>query len=1008
MIFISFQQIKQKVVSLLKRLKVADPNEVSCEIEVRSVGTKVEAVVLGVYVPKTGESSIIVGEIDTGTTLHLWEEIDKMETVSDVDEDSDLDTGATGESGSLQSVPRPSIRPFFGHTGSSEETLSLDAGARLLRRLQREALLSPDPSSLGQFQNQQTHQQQGKALPGTSGFLSNEMASNGDGELRRHPTGGRGGVGGSGKFSSRFGPMKTRRTVPSTKRRQVTSASLIPPPSNTSPAAFIPAVVQKSLCLNGNHEHSDLMEVGSEMEQQQYEYEIVDEESTDPLAHSDMPVFPESLADVQFVVNNLEPGGKIAAVALTQAGCTKLARVSSFTEVRQVLSGLVSWAQMHRQVEAIRFCIVGGDALLNAVLRAFVEVAGSRSEAVAAAFRFYLVPVSGLVQSCYCSCYSRQDTQKGHIQHLAGCRHRRSSSSTLPPLSSLTSVFHIPADIVRPSYPGSPSMPRESHPPTSPHYRHAPLSNLIAQRMCAFDSRYSRLFHRLATDVSVEGSLGGSNSSTPARGRRPSTSKKEENEFVRRVVTYLTSAECLLALPIGECLVAGVRNNLPLLGGAGMFGPSSATNQLPLTFNPPLPMGTASVDGGSSLEEESSKQTLVPFLLCIRLGSEAIVRGCLADGRDSVHSDQHQRQSTNSSRPFDATMATGGGDHHPPGAPHLTSSRSSAWTPSPSSQSISPISAAIESDKPTYELQLEYWAQNSQMSTSTSGAGNSNSSGISSSLVHSISLEDRGGVGGGGMSSLSTDGKATARPITFKAVCRSMVVGLSNPCSQSPLSTNYSLLQQKPSTFLNLAVVTREKKPKIMRIGKKTSKEVIFKPEVTEGVTRLICTCKGVISHTPSGAFVDTLSDIPRGEIPSSPPNAPLLSQTQSVAANSVAGDTCVAVSSTSSARHPSSSFSLRDDLACGLVSSEKNTTSSSGDNVFVRISIDGVDWPTSRFFQVAPGWRTHVKVFPLVCMSPSPSVIPTFALPLARVMALGTTAPSVHPTISTGVFGNS
>nr|CUU99190.1 hypothetical transcript [Hymenolepis microstoma] len=193
-----------------------------------------------------------------------------------------------------------------------------------------------------------------------------------------------------------------------------------------------------------------------------------------------------------------------------------------------------------------------------------------------------------------------------------------------------------------------------------------------------------------------------------------------------------------------------------------------------------------------------------------------------------------------------------------------------------------------------------------------------------------------------------------------------------------------------------------------MRIGKKTSKEVTFKPEVTEGVKRLICTCKGVISHTPSGPFVDTLSDIPRGEIPSSPPNAPLLSQVQSAGANTVAGDICVAVSSTSSARHPPSSFSLRDDLACGLVSSEKNTSSSSGDNVFVRISIDGVDWPTSRFFQVAPGWRTHVKVFPLVCMSPSPSVIPTFALPLARVMALGTTASSVHPTISTGVFGNS
>ncbi len=65
-------------------------------------------------------------DIDTRTTLHLWDEIDKMEAVSDVDEDSDLDTGGgTLDSGSLHSAPRPSIRPFFGHTGSSEETLSL-------------------------------------------------------------------------------------------------------------------------------------------------------------------------------------------------------------------------------------------------------------------------------------------------------------------------------------------------------------------------------------------------------------------------------------------------------------------------------------------------------------------------------------------------------------------------------------------------------------------------------------------------------------------------------------------------------------------------------------------------------------------------------------------------------------------------------------------------------------------------------------------------------------------
>ncbi|VDN14425.1 unnamed protein product [Dibothriocephalus latus] len=45
-----------------------------------------------------------------------------MEAISDADEESDPD-GA--ESISFHSTPRPNIRPFFGHTGSSEETLSV-------------------------------------------------------------------------------------------------------------------------------------------------------------------------------------------------------------------------------------------------------------------------------------------------------------------------------------------------------------------------------------------------------------------------------------------------------------------------------------------------------------------------------------------------------------------------------------------------------------------------------------------------------------------------------------------------------------------------------------------------------------------------------------------------------------------------------------------------------------------------------------------------------------------
>ncbi|KAH9284728.1 Phosphofurin acidic cluster sorting protein 1 [Echinococcus granulosus] len=907
----SVGQIKQKVISLLKRLKVADPNE----------------------------------EIDTGTTLHLWEEIDKMETVSDVDEDSDLDTGATAESGSLQSVPRPSIRPFFGHTGSSEETLSLDAGARLLRRLQKEALLTSDP-----LPSRQATVPPSPAAAITGPF--NESSTTTMAELRRQTTattgGGRGGV----KFPPCFGPIKTRRTMPTAKRRQVTPSS---------PMAATPVPSKTPPFLNGHHEgggrshveNPAIFNLPTANDVEPLEYWRTEDEPSGSMVHTGGSTFPESLADVQFVVNILEPGGKAAATALAQAGCAKLARVSSFQEVRQVLSSLVSWVQMHHVEDGrreIRFCVVGGDALLNSVLRAFVEVAGARSEAVAAAFRFFLVPVSGLLPPLL----SPQQQQ-----HLV-CRHRRSISSTLPPLSQLSS------DLVQPTKPGSPSISRESHPPpVLPSF-----PNLVAQRLCSLDPCYARLFSHLAVGEGVSEADATASTPTPVQIRRVSTEGGSlEGEFVRRVVVYLTTADCLLPLPIGECLVAGVRNNLPVLGSGGVggaFTPTSAATSCSPSFNPPLPMGVASIDDGSSLDEESGKQTLVPFLLCIRLGGETILRGCLGDG-----SEKHGT-AVRSSGP-----GAGAGDYHPPGAPHLTprspsSSSTSVSSPSPT------VFFAAGSDKPTYELQLEYWALNAPGSTSAAG-----SYGGSSSLVHPFNLDDRGGsiVSSGG----SVDGRVVARPVTFKAVCRSMLVGLTSSPLCAPIP-----LPQKPSTLLNLAMITREKKPKIMRIGKKTSKEVTFKPDLIEGVTRLICTCKGIASHASVAAesMEAGLGLTPVGrcaDIAPPPPSSPKHHQLSLPPPHLSTGEAAAAVGESTAFCHPSTSFSVRDDLSCGLIVPGQST-SSSGDHVFVRISIDGVDWPTSRFFQVAPGWRTHVKVFPLVCMSPLPSS-PAFALPLAKVM---------------------
>ena len=40
----------------------------------------------------------------------------------------------------------------------------------------------------------------------------------------------------------------------------------------------------------------------------------MEDDSSGFLAHSEISILPESLADVQFVVNNLEPGGKVSSV----------------------------------------------------------------------------------------------------------------------------------------------------------------------------------------------------------------------------------------------------------------------------------------------------------------------------------------------------------------------------------------------------------------------------------------------------------------------------------------------------------------------------------------------------------------------------------------------------------------------------------------------------------------------------------------------------------------------
>ncbi|OON21025.1 hypothetical protein X801_03085 [Opisthorchis viverrini] len=64
-------------------------------------------------------------DLDVAETSKLWDEIDLIATVSDVEEEDSDAEGA--ESISIHSTPKPTLRPFFATTGGSDETLGGNA-----------------------------------------------------------------------------------------------------------------------------------------------------------------------------------------------------------------------------------------------------------------------------------------------------------------------------------------------------------------------------------------------------------------------------------------------------------------------------------------------------------------------------------------------------------------------------------------------------------------------------------------------------------------------------------------------------------------------------------------------------------------------------------------------------------------------------------------------------------------------------------------------------------------
>lgn len=122
----------------------------------------------------------------------------------------------------------------------------------------------------------------------------------------------------------------------------------------------------------------------------------------------------------------------------------------------------------------------------------------------------------------------------------------------------------------------------------------------------------------------------------------------------------------------------------------------------------------------------------------------------------------------------------------------------------------------FSSDRTTYELQLEYW---SSASSTSVAAASSTSTSVSIGGGPLPGFSGVASLGGSGTNLMGTsvDRNSTLRLVTSKVICRALVVAL-----RSSLTSNY--FQQKSATpqksltsaqpQLNLALLTREKKPK--------------------------------------------------------------------------------------------------------------------------------------------------------------------------------------------------
>ncbi|VEL15169.1 unnamed protein product [Protopolystoma xenopodis] len=268
--------------------------------------------------------------------------------------------------------------------------------------------------------------------------------------------------------------------------------------------------------------------------------------------------------------------------------------LASYADARHTLGRLVLRLQQQprRRLTAshptgLRICLLGSDALIACVLRAYVDQLSSRPSELAAALRFYPIPITGLLFGLAVTPITSPEENKVSAD----------LGRTMIKLPSEITLQNCHAELLKKM--GKP------HPLPSSAISAITAYNTLACYLCQVDTLYACLFGELASGPRLDSSASSLPTPVPRSGSQDVICQASEQEappngievsdymdtvsefmphtaeslpepqpnmislvrewpLLSRVFFYLSTSQYFLPLPIGECLVS--------LGSGGSFG----------------------------------------------------------------------------------------------------------------------------------------------------------------------------------------------------------------------------------------------------------------------------------------------------------------------------------------------------------------------------------------------------------------------------------------------------